>query len=157
MNNIFSELLDILKAKGLTLATADSLSGGLLSSSIVDIPGASQCFKEGFITYCDEAKLHSLGVSAETIKNYGAVSGACAKEMAIGAAKASSCSVSISTTGNAGPACSEGKEAGLVYIGIYANKNIYSYEFLFKGDRADVRRQSVDAAVRQCIRILNEM
>ena len=146
--NIFSELLSVLKEKKLTLSTAESLTGGMLASSIVDISGASKSFKEGFVTYCDEAKIRTLGVSPDTIKKHGAISEETAREMAEGAAKSSGCDIAVSTTGNAGPDCDEGKEAGLVYIGIYAYGAAEAFEFHFKGGRESVRKQTVAAAAK---------
>ena len=146
MENVFKELLDILKEKNMTIASAESLTGGLLASSLVDIPGASKCFKEGFVTYCDEAKIRTLGVSKDTIRKYGAISAQTAREMASGAAMNSGCDIAVSTTGNAGPDCDEGKEAGLVYIGIYSNGRARAFEFHFKGGRDSVRKQTAETA-----------
>lgn len=154
MENIFKDLINTLKEKNLTIASAESLTGGMLASSIVDVPGASKSFKEGFVTYCDEAKIRTLGVSPDTIKKHGAISEETAREMAKGAAKSSGCDIAVSTTGNAGPDCDEGKAAGLVYIGIYANGVAEAFEFHFKGGRESVRKQTVAAAAKLLIRRL---
>lgn len=154
MKSIFNELISYLKDKKLTIATAESLTGGMLASSLVDIPGASKSFKEGFVTYCDEAKIRSLDVPAETIQKHGSISSETAYAMAEGATKKSGCDIALATTGNAGPDCDEGKEAGLVYIGINICGNIKTFEFHFKGDRESVRKQSAVAAAELCLKLL---
>ena len=96
-------VVELLKERQLTLTMAESCTGGLVASRIVNVPGASAVFKGGFVTYTEEAKMKCLGVSAETLKTDGVVSGQCAKEMAEGAAKALEADVSVSVTGLAGP------------------------------------------------------
>lgn len=151
MKDKAKQLISLLKENNLTIATAESLTGGMLASSLVDVPGASKCFKEGFVTYCDEAKMRTLGVPSDIIQKHGAISSETAFEMAKGAAEKSGCSISISTTGNAGPDCDEGKDAGLVYIGINILGNITTHEFHFSGDRDSVRKQTVETAISLCI------
>ena len=155
MKDIFEALLSGLSKRQLTMATAESLTGGMLASSVVDIPGASKNFKEGFVTYCDAEKIKTLGVSEETIKKYGAISAQTACEMAAGAALRSGCDTAVSTTGNAGPDCDEDKAAGLVYIGIYINGRTDAFEFHFKGSRESVRKQTVAAAAEIFLKKLN--
>ena len=155
MENIFNELGNLLKKNNLTIATSESLTGGMLASSIVDIPGASSYFKEGFVTYCNEAKIKTLGVARETIDNSGAISSQTAFEMACGTAKISGCPVAISTTGNAGPTCDEGKPAGLVYIGIFISGNISVFDCRFSGSRADIRKQAAEYAAEKCLELLS--
>ena len=108
------------------IATAESCTGGLLSSRLTDIAGSSSYTIENFITYANEAKMELLGVSAETLEKFGAVSEECALEMAEGLYKKTVCDVAISTTGVAGPTTPEaGKPVGLVYVAI---KNKYTSE-----------------------------
>lgn len=156
MENIFKGLGDFLKKNDLAIATSESLTGGMLASSIIDIPGASAYFKEGFVTYCNEAKIKTLGVAKKTIDDFGAISSQTAYEMAQGTARLSGCPVAISTTGNAGPDCDEGKEAGLVYIGIFINGNISIFDFRFSGSRAEVRKQAAHAAAEKCLELLRK-
>ena len=156
MESIFKELGEFLKKNHLTIATSESLTGGMLASSIVDIPGASAYFKEGFVTYCNDAKARVLGVKSETLEEFGAISSETAYEMAQGTAKLSGCGVAISTTGNAGPDCDEDKPAGLVYIGIFINGNISVFDFRFNGTRENVRRQAASAAAAKCLELLKE-
>lgn len=108
------------------LSTAESCTGGLLSSRLTDIAGSSAYTKENFITYANEAKIEILDVKPETIETYGAVSEECAKEMAEGLYNKTGCDIAISTTGIAGPTSNEeDKSIGLMYVAI---KNKYSLE-----------------------------
>ena len=108
------------------LSTAESCTGGLLSSRLTDIAGSSAYTKENFITYANKAKIEILDVKPETIEKYGAVSEECAKEMAEGLYNKTGCDIAISTTGIAGPTSNEeGKSIGLMYVAI---KNKYSLE-----------------------------
>ena len=114
------ELVETLKKEGMTITTAESCTGGLIAAAITDVPGSSDVFKRGFVTYCDEAKHEMLGVSEEALLNDTAVSERVASEMAEGAAKAAKADAAISVTGIAGPGGgSPDKPVGLVYIGIY--------------------------------------
>lgn len=108
------------------LSTAESCTGGLLSSRLTDIAGSSSYTKENFITYANEAKINILNVNPETLETYGAVSEECAKEMAEGLYNKTGCDIAISTTGIAGPTTNEeGKPIGLMYVAI---KNKYALE-----------------------------
>ena len=108
------------------IATAESCTGGLLSSRLTDIAGSSSYTKENFITYTNEAKINILGVSPETLEKYGAVSEECALEMANGLYEKTGCDIAISTTGIAGPTTpEEGKPVGLIYVAI---KNKYTQD-----------------------------
>jgi len=126
----------ILRKKKLTLSVAESCTGGLIASKITDIPGSSDYFLEGIISYSNEAKIKILDVKEETLKAYGAVSKQTAIEMAEGARKRSGADIGISTTGIAGPAgASKNKPVGLVWIG-YSDKNIsFAKDFYFTKDR----------------------
>lgn len=153
------KLVELLKKKNLTITTAESCTAGLLSASIVNISGASSVFKEGFITYCDEAKRDLLGVSIDTLAKYKAVSAQTAKEMAFGAANKASADMAISVTGVAGPEKEDDKPVGLVYIGIYYNNGfseiLEANEFNFSGDRQSVRYQAVEYALKTAIDCIN--
>ena len=120
------QLVELLKKHDLSIATAESCTGGLVSTMLVDVPGVSQVFKEGFVTYSNKAKRRTLDVSKSTIRKEGAVSEQTAKEMAVGAAMMADADVAVSVTGNAGPEAEEGKPVGLVYIGVYiAGKSVF--------------------------------
>ena len=118
------------------------------------VPGASEVFKQGFVTYCNRAKRKLLDVKKTTLKEYGAVSDRTAKEMAKNGVFATGADACISLTGLAGPAAEEGKPVGLVYIACcYKNRTVVR-ECHFKGDRRQIREQSVVQALlllRECI------
>ncbi|MGB1361487.1 MAG: CinA family protein [Alphaproteobacteria bacterium] len=142
-----SELNNTLSDKGLVISTAESCTGGLLSGAITEISGSSDVFKQGFITYSNEAKNQYLEVSNETLNEYGAVSSQVAEEMATGLIKVSGADIAIAITGVAGPGESENKQAGLVYIGIATKDKTTSHKNNFTGERADVRNASVNKAL----------
>ena len=117
---------DRLMEQGLTLSSAESCTGGMIASTMTDIPGISQCFDRGLVTYSNQAKMEELGVSAGTLEKFGAVSEETALEMVEGLKRVSGSDVCISVTGIAGPGGgSEEKPVGLVYIGFsYGDKKI---------------------------------
>ena len=122
MQDLVEHLSILLAEKGWKIVAAESCTGGLLAAAITHRPGSSQIFERGFVTYSNEAKMECLGVSAETLEKYGAVSDQTAEEMALGALKHSKADLAISITGIAGPdGGSHNKPVGLVYFG-YALK-----------------------------------
>ncbi|GIM30585.1 putative competence-damage inducible protein [Clostridium polyendosporum] len=141
-------VVEMLIQKKLTIATAESCTGGLLASTLINYPGISEIFVEGIVTYSNEAKIKRLGVKKETIESYGAVSEQTAKEMAEGIAKTSSADIGISITGIAGPGGgSEEKPVGLVYVGLYIKGQVKVKEFNFQGDRQKIRIRTVMNAI----------
>lgn len=147
-------VLSLLKERDLTLTTAESLTGGLLAARFTAVPGASEVFKQGFVTYCNRAKRKLLDVKKTTLKEHGAVSERTAKEMAKNGVFATGADACISLTGLAGPAAEEGKPVGLVYIACcYKNRTVVR-EHHFKGNRSQIREQSATQALillRDCI------
>ena len=124
----------------LSISTAESCTGGMLSSRIINISGISKSYKQGYITYSNESKINILGVSREILEKYGAVSEQTAMEMAKGAALSSNADIAISTTGVAGPdGGTDEKPVGLVYIGLFIKGNIYVKKVNLRGDRQRVR------------------
>lgn len=107
-----------LKVNGLHVAVAESCTGGYVAKRLTDVSGASEVFECGVVTYSNRMKHHLLGVSQQTLDTFGAVSEETAREMAAGVRRLSGAEIGISVTGNAGPEPSEGKEVGLVYIGV---------------------------------------
>ncbi|MGN1032525.1 MAG: competence/damage-inducible protein A [Intestinibacter sp.] len=129
--------------KNLTIAVAESCTGGLVSSELVSYPGISSVFMEGCVTYSNEAKMKTLGVKQETLDTYGAVSSQCAEEMAIGVAKRYNTNIGISTTGIAGPdGGTDEKPVGLVYFGFYINGKVISKRCEFNGGRQGIRTRA---------------
>ena len=150
-------LVRLLDKNDLVLTTAESLTGGLLAARIVNVPGASEIFREGFITYSNKAKRKALDVSKNTLKKYGAVSKQTAKEMATGAVFAGDADCSLAVTGIAGPdGGTEKKPVGLVYIACYLNDKVTVEEYHFEGDRNKVRELSVNNALDLLRRMILE-
>ncbi len=138
----------LLQKYELTVTTAESCTGGLLAGRLVNVPGASEVFREGFITYSNKAKRKYLDVSKSTLKKYGAVSSETAREMAIGGVFAADCDVCVAVTGIAGPdGGTEDKPVGLVYIATYMKEKVTVKKFRFKGNREKVREQAVVRAL----------
>jgi PncC family amidohydrolase len=140
---------DVLKAlKGKTLATAESCTGGSIGAALTAVPGSSKVYKGGIISYTNEVKIHQLGVNAETLNREGAVSADVAEEMALGARKVLNADVAVSVTGLAGPDGDEfGNPVGTVFIGYSDKDTTISRKFLFSGNRDDVRKQAIQAAL----------
>lgn len=148
-------VVDLLLANDLTVSTIESCSGGMLAARLINIPGVSEVFKSGYISYSNKAKRKIAGVKKSTLAKYGAVSSQTAGEMARGTALLSKADVTFSITGIAGP---EGgtaeKPVGLVYMGCYVCGTTRVKEFHFSGNRAKIRESAVSAALtmmRQCI------
>ncbi|MCR5357649.1 MAG: nicotinamide-nucleotide amidohydrolase family protein [Lachnospiraceae bacterium] len=148
-------VVELLRTNALFLSTCESCTGGMVASRIIDVPGASDVFKEGFVTYSNKAKRSRLGVKKSTLLKYGAVSEQTAKEMVKGCASAAKANVTLSTTGIAGPdGGSEDKPVGLVYIGCSVCGKTKVVKYNFKGDRALIRCQATSAALallRMCV------
>lgn len=132
----------------LTVTTAESCTGGMIASKIVNVPGASEVFNEGFITYSNKAKRKHLDVSKNTLKKYGAVSEQTVKEMALGGVFAADSDACIAVSGIAGPdGGTDEKPVGLVYIGCCIKDNVTVKECHFQGTRYEVREQAANAAL----------
>lgn len=141
-------VIELLEKHELKICTVESCTGGLLAGRLVNVAGASEVFKQGFITYSNKAKRKLVDVKKATLKEYGAVSPQTAKEMAKGAALLYNADVALSITGIAGPdGGSEEKPVGLVYIGCYINNHVFAKEFHFTGERSKVRESSVANAL----------
>lgn len=146
-------LLDILRQRGQTVTTVESCTGGLLSGRITDIPGSSDVLRQGFVTYCDEAKHRLVGVSQDTLAQYTAVSAQTAREMAEGGARAARAEACLSVTGYAGPSGDPADTSvGLVYVGCFYQGQTKVRECHFPGSRREVR----EAAVEEALQLLRE-
>ena len=149
------EIVKLLKEQKLHISTAESLTGGMLASSIVDVPGASEVFEEGYITYSDAVKTKVLGVNADDLSQYTAVSPVVAKQMAEGTAKVSGSDITVATTGYAGPdAADDGTPAGTVYICVFYKGVPDTRKYNFKGSRNDVRQRTVEEAIELVYNLL---
>ena len=144
MNNVVANLLI---ENNFTISVAESLTGGKISSMLVENSGISESFLEGVVCYSNKSKINTLGVNEETLEKFGAVSKEVAKEMALGVANRLGADFAVATTGIAGPNSDEsGKPVGLAYIGIYSQGEVSAKEVVFTGDRELIRyRTSVEA------------
>lgn len=141
-------IVEFLDKRGMTVTTAESCTAGLLAGRLMNAAGASNVYREGYITYADEAKERLLGVRHETLMRFGAVSAQTAEEMARGAAGAAGADAAVSVTGIAGPGGgTDEKPVGLVYIGCCVKGKIRVEEFHFTGNRAKNREFSVARAL----------
>ena len=138
----------LLIEQNLSISVAESCSGGLLAGRLINYPGISKVFKEGFITYSNESKINTLGVDSKILSKYGAVSEEVAKQMAKGAADRAKSDVALSITGIAGPdGGTDEKPVGLVYIGLYLFGEVKVMKMDSWGSRDNVRRRSVSQAL----------
>ncbi len=156
MPDLVEQLFRKLEQKEWKLATAESCTGGMISTAITTRAGSSNVFDRGFITYSNQAKIDSLGVSEDTLKKHGAVSEETAIEMASGALKNSAANVAVSVTGIAGPSGgTKEKPVGLVYIG-YALKGSIAQasEHKFNGTREEVRLKTTREALKHLLSII---
>lgn len=148
----------LLVEKNLTVATAESCTGGLVAATLINYPRISDVFLEGCVTYSNEAKVKRLGVSEETLNKYGAVSPQTAKEMAEGIKKELGANIGLSTTGIAGPGGgTEEKPVGLVYTAISIGEKTEIRENYFSGDRRKVRLKAVKQILLDLKTILDEI
>lgn len=146
---------ELLRERGLTLCTAESCTGGRLSARMINVPGVSEVFQSGYVTYSDQAKEKILGVSGRLLEEYGAVSEQTAEAMALGAAAAAGADVAAAVTGIAGPGGGTAeKPVGLVYIACSVRGRVRTERYHFQGDREKIRETAVSSAlilIRQCI------
>ena len=149
MNALDIKTAELLKASGLTLAVAESCSGGLLAKRITDVPGASAYFLLGTVTYANSAKENVLSVPAATLAAYGAVSAETATAMARGVLHLAGSDIGLATTGVAGPdGGTADKPVGTVFIALAADDGFSSYCYCFPGNREMIREATAEAALQ---------
>ena len=142
------QLITMLREKGLRVATAESCTGGLLAGSITAIPGSSEVFDCGIVSYSNTIKHQLLGVEQMTLDTVGAVSEETARQMAIGVRRLAAADIALSTTGIAGPGgATADKPVGLVYIALATEDGCWVKRNIFQGNRAQVRQQTVETAL----------
>lgn len=150
LDELASRVIEIFREKGLSLAFAESCTGGMIAETITNVAGASDIFYGSAVTYVNSAKEHILGVARETLEKHGAVSSECAEEMACGARRVYGADVAMSVTGIAGPGGgSEAKPVGTVWFGLATKDGAETFRRRFDGDRAAVRRQTVEEVLRR--------
>lgn len=146
--NLEEVVISLLKRQRKRVATAESITGGLIAATLINVPGASLVVDESFVTYSNEAKHKRLGVKEETLKSYGAVSEQTAREMAEGICRATGADVGIAVTGIAGPdGGTPEKPVGLVYIGRCIEGKCEVQELRLKGNRQKIRDMVVVRAL----------
>ncbi len=152
-----NELIELLTKNNLTITTAESCTGGMIAMTITDNPGSSQYFKEGIVTYSNEAKSRHLNVPDEILDKYGAVSEQTAHYMVKGALKFAQSDVAIAVTGIAGPTGgSEKKPVGLVYIGTGFNDVVNVNQYIFSGDRGEIRQKTTNQALKLAAQLIDD-
>lgn len=138
---------ELLRKKGMTISTAESCTGGLVASLLTSVPGASDYFLGSVVSYAYSVKENVLGVSPDIIGGYGAVSPECAAAMADGVRRLTGSDFAVSTTGNAGPAASENKDVGLIWVGISSEYGTQTMDFHFHNDRIRNRERFAASAL----------
>ncbi len=151
--SLYKCAVDLLKSLNKTLSVAESITGGLISSNIVDIAGASSVFTEGLTTYSIPSKCKRLGISPHFIDEHGVVSQQVTQQMATGL-RQNGCDFAVTTTGFAGPSAEDGLPVGLCYIGIATEKGVTVYRNVFNGDRNSIRAQAANTAIYLLIKYI---
>ena len=150
------KVVEILKKHQLKLTTIESCTAGAIAARIVDVPGASEVFEQGFVTYSNEAKMRAVKVQEEVFEKYGAVSWECAKEMVCGGLLEAKANIAVSATGFAGPSGGWEAPVGTVFIGCGFSEDVQVREYHLNGSRSEVREEAVSCAIRQLYDYLSE-
>ncbi|HET7387566.1 MAG TPA: nicotinamide-nucleotide amidohydrolase family protein [Nocardioidaceae bacterium] len=151
MDESAEQLQEALAERGVTVASAESLTGGAVAELLSEVPGSSGTFRGGVVAYTSEVKMRLLGVSEHTVSAAGVVSAQCAREMASGAAELFDAAYAVSTTGVAGPERQEGKPVGLVYVAVHGPAGVEAFEHRLSGDRARIRAETCRLALRHLL------
>jgi len=157
MERFEETLVALLSANGLTFATAESCTGGLIPKKITDVAGCSSVYLGGVVSYANSVKENVLGVSGETLATVGAVSHETAEQMALGVRKLTGADAAVATTGIAGPGGGTAeKPVGLVYIAASFRDKTVVTENHFAGTRENVREQAAAKAMKMAIELIKE-
>jgi nicotinamide-nucleotide amidase len=140
--------------RGLTVATAESLTAGMVAAVLADIPGASGMLQGGVVSYQNSVKADVLGVPRDLLEAVGAVDGQVAAAMAAGARRICGADIGVSTTGVAGPEPHEGKDVGAVFVGIATADGAAAYSYSFEGTRPEIRALACAAALERLLEVL---
>lgn len=148
-------VLNEARLKGLRVSCAESCTGGLVGAALTEIAGSSGVFNGSAVTYSNEAKIALLGVKAETLEKFGAVSGECAREMAEGSRRVFNADAAVSVTGIAGPdGGSDAKPVGTVWFGVATREGSRAVKKLLTGNRAEIRAEAVNVALSELLGVL---
>ncbi len=142
----------LLKERGLTVALAESCTGGLVAAKLTAVPGCSQVFGTGVVSYSWDCKQQLLGVSSATLKTYGAVSAATAREMADGIRRRAAASVGVAITGEAGPISAEGQPVGTVFVAVADATTVAVDKLQLSGNRDEIRQAAAAHALDRLCR-----
>lgn len=153
--SLATSVVEVLRKVGQTVSTAESMTGGLIASSIVDVPGASSVLYEGVVTYSISSKCKRLDINPHFVDEYGVISQQVAQAMAVGLRKNGS-NIAVSITGNAGPTSEDGQPVGLCYIGIATERNVAVYRNVFLGNRNSIRVQAANTALYLVLKTLTK-
>lgn len=151
---MMKELVEILKKKQYSIASIESLTAGLFTSKIAEVSGASAILKGGLVTYMTSCKRDVLHIDADLINDYGVISKQIAEAMVIKGMDMFKTDIVVSFTGNAGPDVMDDKPVGLVHMAINFENEIYTYEYIFKGNRNQIREQACGYMNRQLLNLL---
>lgn len=151
-----AEAVEALRSAGATIATAESLTGGLLCATLVGVPGASDVVRGGVVAYAADVKTSALGVDADVVAELGTVDAEVASQMASGARDRLGATYGVSTTGVAGPDPSEGKSVGTVHVAVAGPQGVRGTLLSLSGDRDAIRMGTVDAALSLLVATLGE-
>lgn len=145
--DLAAEVIAAARERSATLATAESLTGGLVCAALVDVPGASDVVRGGVVAYAVDVKVSALGVPADLVERLGTVHESVARAMAEGARQRLGATHAVATTGVAGPDPSEGQPVGTVYIAVAGPEGTVDRAYGFDGDRPAIRRAACQAAL----------
>ena len=148
---IAQEAVALLQARGLTVGTCESLTGGMICSTLVDVPGASKVVRGGLITYQTDMKTLLADVDAALIADKGVVSGEVARAMAEGARARLGVDIAVSATGMASPGDENDPPAGTVFVGLASEKGVRAIALQLTGNRQEIRQQTVEQAIQAII------
>ncbi|AWB92729.1 CinA family protein [Aeromicrobium chenweiae] len=154
--SVAAEAIDGLRAAGATVATAESLTGGLVCATLVTVPGASAVVRGGVVAYAADLKTELLGVDADLIDRVGTVDAGVASSMAQGVRERLGATYGLSTTGVAGPGPNEGKPAGTVHVAVAGPRGVETALLELHGDRESIRTGTVDALLSLLVARLGE-
>jgi len=154
---LVNKVSDELKKHQVTIATAESCTGGLLAHTLTNVSGSSEYFNRGVISYSNTAKMELLGIPEQLLKNYGAVSKQVAAAMAKAIQQRAQVDIGIATTGIAGPTGgTKDKPVGLVFIGVSTKDTVVVKEFLFSGDRLANKDDTCTAALELLLETISQ-
>jgi nicotinamide-nucleotide amidase len=153
-SDLQTEIVKAMKKRGLTLATAESITGGGIAHAITDVPGSSAVFLGSLVTYSDASKMKFLEIPKRVLAKSTSVSEIVARGMAESARKQFGADFAISTTGVAGPGKAYGQRAGTVWIAIASKRETFTIELALSGDRDSIRKSTIESALACLSRIL---